>query len=142
MSSSGGKASSLGAIIGAAVGGIGGIATGALGILKVFFKPYLRRKLIALGFPKLADSVAPEQAVQDIKAEQEAMAVKLATLEKFLAKQKLPRLVRSALLSPPTFCMRGTMSSLSPSPPFILRRAALPTAVIICPPKPRALPAM
>ena len=49
------------------MGGVGGVLGLAFGVLKLVSRPLLRRKLIALGFPKMADALAPGAAIQDIK---------------------------------------------------------------------------
>ena len=60
----------------------------ALGILTCFFGPYLRKKLIARGYRRLADCLVPDPSGDFLKLEG-----KLKNLEAFMAKQKLPRLV-------------------------------------------------
>ena len=60
----------------------------ALGILTCFFGPYLRKKLIARGYRRLADCLVPDPSGDLLKLEG-----KLKNLEAFMAKQKLPRLV-------------------------------------------------
>ena len=60
----------------------------ALGILACFFGPYLRKKLIARGYRRLADFLVPDPSGELLLLEG-----KLKKLEAFMAKQKLPRLV-------------------------------------------------
>ena len=60
----------------------------ALGILACFFGPYLRKKLIARGYRRLADFLVPDPSGELLLLEG-----KLQKLEAFMAKQKLPRLV-------------------------------------------------
>ena len=59
----------------------------ALSIMAIFFKPYLRKKLLQRGWKRTADCLVP-----DIKGDVRQMEVKMEELERFLAKQKLPRL--------------------------------------------------
>ena len=55
--------------------------------MAIFFKPYLRKKLLQRGWKQTADCLVP-----DIKGDVRQMEVKMEELERFLAKQKLPRL--------------------------------------------------
>ena len=55
--------------------------------MAICFKPYLRKKLLQYGWKRTADCLVP-----DIKGEVRTMSVKVAELEAFLAKQKLPRI--------------------------------------------------
>ena len=56
--------------------------------MAMFFKPLLRRKLLRLGWRRLADLVVP-----DVKSDVKALSVKMNELEAFMSKQKLPRLL-------------------------------------------------
>jgi len=56
-------------------------------ILAICFKPYLRKKLLQYGWRRTADIFVP-----DVKGELRTMSVKIAELEAFLAKQRLPRI--------------------------------------------------
>jgi serine/threonine protein kinase len=58
-----------------------------MGTVFIFFKKQLRRFLLKHGFKKLADFVQ-----KDIEGDVRQMEVKMEELERFLAKQKLPRL--------------------------------------------------
>jgi nucleoid-associated protein YgaU len=73
----------------AALVAAGIIAPGTIfSIMAMFFKPLLRRKLLRLGWRRLADLVVP-----DVKSDVKAMSVKMNELEAFMSKQKLPRLL-------------------------------------------------
>ena len=54
---------------------VGVVLTIPLTVIGIFFRPWLRRQLIACGFPKLGDAVAPNQvidAMKDAMKEQQA----------------------------------------------------------------------
>lgn len=59
-----------------------------LSILYVFAKPLLRRMLLACGCHRVADFLVPPDTAKAIKA----LSRKVEEIEKFMAKQKLPRL--------------------------------------------------
>ena len=95
MNNSNGK-SSNGGLIGGLVGGLGGAILGPgtlFGILACFFKPTLRRVLVRLGFRRTADTMAPGEGLHDMRTDMEVLYVRIAEMQGFLAKQKLPRLV-------------------------------------------------
>jgi tRNA A-37 threonylcarbamoyl transferase component Bud32 len=73
-----------GALVGFVIFGPGCI----LGIMAVFFRSFLRRKLLQYGFRRLADVIVPDRTDDDFSLK----SVKMELLERFLAKQKLPRL--------------------------------------------------
>jgi serine/threonine protein kinase len=56
-------------------------------ILAICFKPYLRKKLLQYGWKRTADIFVP-----NVKGEVRTLSVKVAELEAFLAKQRLPRI--------------------------------------------------
>ena len=65
------------------------IAPGTIfSIMAIFFKPLLRRKLLQLGWRRLADLVVP-----DVKTDVNLLSVKMDELNAFISKQKLPRLL-------------------------------------------------
>jgi tRNA A-37 threonylcarbamoyl transferase component Bud32 len=81
------SSSPIAAIAGALVGfGVIGPSI-VLSILALFFKPFLRRKLLKYGLRRLADFIVP-----DLTDDFRLMSVKMELLESFLIKQKLPRL--------------------------------------------------
>jgi len=56
-------------------------------ILAICFKPYLRKKLLQYGWKRTADIFVP-----NVKGDVRTLSVKVAELEAFLAKQRLPRI--------------------------------------------------
>ena len=81
------SSSPIGAIVGALMSVIILFPSTTFSILVIFFKPYLRKKLLQYGWRRTADIFVP-----DLKFELRTMSVKVAELEAFLAKQKLPRI--------------------------------------------------
>ena len=74
-------------IIPTIAGAMVGLITAVTGTMYIFFKKQLRRFLLKHGFKKLANFVQ-----KDIEGDVRQMEVKMEELERFLAKQKLPRL--------------------------------------------------
>ena len=81
------SSSPTGAIVGSLVGIIILFPSTMFSILAICFKPYLRKKLLQYGWRRTADIFVP-----DVKGELRTMSVKIAELEAFLAKQRLPRI--------------------------------------------------
>ena len=81
------KSSSSSNMIPTIAGAVFGSFTAVIGTVFIFFKKQLRRFLLKHGFKKLADFVQ-----KDIEGDVRQMEVKMEELERFLAKQKLPRL--------------------------------------------------
>ena len=79
--------SSTGAIVGVLVGIIVLFPSTTFSILAICFKPYLRKKLLQYGWKRTADIFVP-----NIKGDMRNLSVKVAELEAFLAKQRLPRI--------------------------------------------------
>jgi Mg-chelatase subunit ChlD/predicted Ser/Thr protein kinase len=75
----------------AAVGSLVGIIilfpSTTFSILAICFKPYLRKKLLQYGWRRTADFFVP-----NVRGDLRKISVKVAELEAFLAKQKLPRI--------------------------------------------------
>ena len=57
-------------------------------ILFFFFKPFLRRLLLKCGCVRIADCVVPADANKSVKS----LQLQVSEIERFMAKQKLPRL--------------------------------------------------
>jgi len=81
------SSSPTGAIVGSLVGIIILFPSTTFSILAIFFKPYLRKKLLQYGWRRTADLFVP-----NIKGDMRNLSVKVAELEAFLAKQRLPRI--------------------------------------------------
>jgi|AntAceMinimDraft_1070359.scaffolds.fasta_scaffold07219_3 serine/threonine protein kinase len=80
------SSSPIAAITGALVGFVIIGPACILSILALFFKSFLRRKLLQFGFRRLADVIVPEFTDDDFSLK----SVNMKLLERFLAKQKLP----------------------------------------------------